>query len=192
VNRISAIDPKSLGIVPRAAQPTAQTVAAHAEIATPSGPTPTPIAFPDWIVAALDLLETKFAVKRTDAQEMDADDFRSYGKLLAEAGEALCPALLQRLRERHTFRPSVAEVRAALDELKPKAEALPGAVLRERRIVSREAAEEAFRREMAGRLPSAAQHPDRLALRDRLAPHISDKRRAEKRAAEAKKAETQK
>jgi hypothetical protein len=164
---ISDLNPDALGLIRRperpqtqancAAQctPTASTIATH----EPSVEAPKPPVVPDWLREANRIIRTKFSAPGDGRGEWDLADTQAYGKLFAEAGEALCPKLIATLRERHVWRPSVAEVRAALDELRPPK---PVVVLEGRDAAARQPVK------MPLALPSAAQHPGRLALRERV------------------------
>jgi len=74
------------------------------------------IAIPPHIEEVLEQISTRFATAREE-REWDRHDTLAYAKVLAPLQPAQCRRLVQLLRERHVFRPMVAEVKAAVDEV---------------------------------------------------------------------------
>ena len=151
------LNPKNLGLIRRPdapKAPDATTITAHAEVSTPPPP---PV--PDWLREATRIIRTKFSAPADGRGEWDIADTQAYGKLFAEAGETLTPKLIATLRERHVWRPSVAEVRAALDELRPPK---PVVVIEGRDAAARKV----VKRPLA--LPSTGENAARTALREKM------------------------
>jgi hypothetical protein len=71
--------------------------------------------FPQWIIEVIAIIKTKFPASAEFP--WDVADTLSYGRVVERVGEINKTALVQLLRERHTFRPSVAEVKSAVDSI---------------------------------------------------------------------------
>lgn len=89
----------------------------------------------------------------------EATDTIAYGRQLIALTSEQAREVYYRLRERHTFRPSVAEVRAVVDELLPKdpLKGLSGADVAMRSVVA-----------LPRALPSAANGPERQRAREEM------------------------
>jgi hypothetical protein len=89
----------------------------------------------------------------------EATDTVAYGRQLIALTKEQSREVYYRLRERHTFRPSVAEVRVVVDELLPKdpLRSLSGADVAMRAVVA-----------MPKALPSAANGPARQRAREEM------------------------
>jgi hypothetical protein len=89
----------------------------------------------------------------------EATDTVAYGRQLIGLTKEQSREAYYRLRERHTFRPSVAEVRVVVDELLPKdpLKGLSGADVAMRSVVA-----------MPRALPSAANGPERQRAREEM------------------------
>jgi hypothetical protein len=71
-------------------------------------------ALPPHVEKFLALLQSHFAYS-PDAREWDREDTRAYGRLVVLLTPAQVRAVFDALRERYTWRPSVAEVRATVE-----------------------------------------------------------------------------
>ncbi|MBC8141294.1 MAG: hypothetical protein H7Y38_07610 [Armatimonadetes bacterium] len=65
----------------------------------------------------LALIRSHFAAAR-DARKWDSHDTRDYGRICLPLTGEQCRAVFANLRENHTFRPSVAEVKKAVDAVR--------------------------------------------------------------------------
>lgn len=124
---------------------------------------------PDWLKLATLTLRTKFAAPSDGRGEWTTPDTIAYGRILSPLGSERCDAVIQLCRERFVWRPTVAEVVGIINEVAGSSQGtLTGAERAARRIVSREAAEEQFKAEMAMRLPSTGENSARTALREKM------------------------
>lgn len=71
---------------------------------------------PKWVDDALWVIDSKFSTRR-GMEEIDEADAMAYGRIFVSLGQEKTGQVLAALRERFTWRPSVAEVKAAADEL---------------------------------------------------------------------------
>lgn len=117
--------------------------------------------FPDWIIEALGTIRSRFA--NSQSLPWDKRDALAYGKLLAPLGEERCAQLVGKLRLENTFRPTVAEVREAIEGLSLGTGQAPAYEIAARTLVTAPKG-----------LPSTGEGPGR----DRLRALLDQKRRA--------------
>lgn len=126
------------------------------------------VVFPRHIEQFLSILQTHFETPR-DQREWDAHDTRAYGRLVIGLTGPQCRELIDRLRAKHHWRPSVAQVQELLSELIEPAAPKPAHELAARTLVT---APKGFKNEPKG-LPSTGEGPGR----DRLRAVLDQKRR---------------
>lgn len=114
---------------------------------------------PPHLAEVLTVIRTRFAVAK-NAEPLDADDTLAYTTVLVKARltPVQCRQLVQCLRERHVYRPSVAEVKAAVDTVtRADAETIESCDAQARTVVHRPLA-----------LPPHPDNPGRLEFRAAL------------------------
>lgn len=116
-----------------------------------------PEDWPDWVIAAVTVIRNKFGAPDDGRGQWTADDATAYCKLLAPLGEPLCDRVVWEARKRHHWRPSVAELRAIVDELRDRPAALPACDAQARTVVRRPLA-----------LPPHPDNPGRIRFREAL------------------------
>lgn len=133
---------------------------------TPASASPT---LPRHVENLLALIQSHFAASR-DARAWDRHDDRDYGRILLPLTGEQCRAVFALLRERHTFRPSVAEVKAAvgavIESLHANLPPYAAAALRDARSVRAEA--EAHRAGDALQIVGTGENPTRQTARERI------------------------
>ena len=115
---------------------------------------------PPHVQTFLGMIRTHFDASR-DARIWDQHDTRAYGKVVLKLSGSECRILMDRLRAKHHWRPSVAQVQEALDELLEKT--APERVLTGAEVAMRTV------HTMPRALPSAANGPHREAARREIA-----------------------
>lgn len=142
---------------------------------------------PEWLLDVLAVIIDKFAASKDARGELSEEDENEYLRQFAGVGETQARQVLSLLRSRHHWRPSIAQVRAAVDEVRGEAgkvAALPAAerqLLRSAADLRREAERIARgnqkQRLIAGSGESAARQAARDLLRNnpgwRLSRHES-------------------
>ena len=134
--------------------PTAQSVSQAQD------PRPTEPTLPPHVQTFLGMIRTHFEAAR-DARPWDSHDTRAYGKVVLTLTGSQCRTLMDTLRTKHHWRPSVAQVQEALGELQAKSNPTAGltdAEVKMRTVYS-----------MPKALPSAANGPCRQRAREEMA-----------------------
>lgn len=112
---------------------------------------------PPHIEEVLETIRNRFAAAR-DERPFDHRDTLAFAKVLAPLTPAQCRRVEQLLRERHTFRPMVSHLKAAVDEItRANVETVEACDAQSRTVVRRPLA-----------LPPHPDNPGRLEFREAL------------------------
>lgn len=125
-------------------------------LSTPAHTKATEPTLPPHVLTFLGMLKTHFESAR-DSRPWDQHDTRAYGKVVLQLSGDECRSLMDRLRAKHHWRPSVAQVSEALAELLEK-------IAPERVLTGAEVAMRTVHA-MPRALPSAANGPGRERAR---------------------------